>query len=171
MAYNPDLINFYKTYPQADLSVFFNAATSTQAKQSLVEVLKPYTSQMDELKAANFLLHFVQTAFQYKTDDEQFGREKFFFAEELFYYPYSDCEDRAILFSYLVREIMGLKVVGLNYPNHVATAVAFNSEVNGDYLMYKNKKYILSDPTFINAPVGQTMPQFKNVSPIVIDVK
>ena len=66
---------------------------------------------------------------------------------------------------------MGLKVVGLNYPNHVATAVAFNSEVNGDYLMYKNKKYILSDPTFINAPVGQTMPQFKNVSPIVIDVK
>jgi len=171
VAYNPDLIDFYKTYPQVDLSVFFNAATSTQAKQSLVELLKPYTSQMDELKAANFLLHFVQTAFQYKTDDEQFGREKSFFAEELFYYPYSDCEDRAILFSYLVREIMGLKVVGLNYPYHVATAVAFNSEVNGDYLMYKNKKYILSDPTFINAPVGQTMPQFKNVSPIVIDVK
>lgn len=171
VAYDPNLIDFYKTYPQADLSVFFNAATSTQAKQSLVEVLKPYTSQMDELKAANFLLHFVQTAFQYKTDDEQFGHEKFFFAEELFYYPYSDCEDRAVLFSYLVREIMGLKVVGLNYPNHVATAVCFNSDVIGDYLIYKNRKYIVSDPTFINAPVGQTMPQFKNVSPIVIGVK
>lgn len=171
VAYDPYLIDFFKTYPQTDLSVFFNAVTSNLAKQSLVEALKPYTSQMNELKAANFLLHFVQTAFQYKTDDEQFGREKFFFAEELFYYPYSDCEDRAVLFSYLVREILGLKVVGLNYPNHVATAIAFNSEVNGDYLMYNNIKYIVSDPTFINAPVGQSMPQFKNVSPKVIDVE
>ncbi len=169
--YDPDLIEFFKSYPQAEFSVYFNAATSIQAKQSLVEALKPYTTQMDELKAVNFLLHFVQKAFDYKTDDEQFGREKFFFAEELFYYPYSDCEDRSVLFSYLVRELIGLKVIGLNYPNHLATAVSFNTVVNGDYLIYKNKRYVISDPTYINATVGMTMPQFKGVSPVVVDIE
>jgi hypothetical protein len=168
--YDPDLIEFFKSYPQAEFSVYFNAATSAQAKQSLVSALKPYTSQMDELKAVNFLLHFVQTAFEYKTDNEQFAREKYFFAEELFYYPYSDCEDRSVLFSYLVREIMGLSVIGLNYPNHMATAVAFTANVNGDYMMYKNKRYVVSDPTYINANVGMSMPQFKGVSPLVIDI-
>jgi len=168
--YDPDLIDFYKTYPQAEFSIYFNAATSTEAKQSLVAVLKPYTASMDELKAVNFLLHFVQTAFEYKTDEEQFGREKYFFAEELFYYPYSDCEDRSVLFSYLVREIMGLKVIGLNYPNHLATAVAFATDVTGDYLMYKNKRYVVADPTYINAAVGMVMPQYKGVSPIVVEI-
>ena len=171
LAYDPDLIEFYKSYPQADIRINFQAASSVQAKQSLVKALKPYTSQMDELKAVNFLLHFVQTAFEYKTDEDQFGREKFFFADELFYYPFSDCEDRSVLFSYLVREIMGLKVIGLNYPAHIATAVAFNSTVAGDYLTYKNKNYVVSDPTYIGAPVGLTMPQFKNSSPIVVEIE
>lgn len=171
LAYNPDLIHFYEKYPHVDFDVIFNAASSTQAKQSMVATLKPYTKNMNELKAVNFLLHFVQTAFQYKTDEEQFGREKWFFPEELFYYPYSDCEDRSALFAYLVREIMGLKVIGLQYPDHVATAVAFNVTATGDYLMYKNRRYVVSDPTYIGAPVGRTMPQYKNTSPQVIDVK
>ncbi len=171
IAYDPDLIDFYKTYPQAEIRINFQAASSTQAKQSLATALKPYTSQMDELKAVNFLLHFVQTAFEYKTDEEQFGKEKYFFADELFYYPYSDCEDRSVLFSYLVRELMGLKVIGLSYPNHISTAVAFNSTVTGDYLRYKNKNYVVSDPTYIGAPVGLTMPQFKNSSPIVVEIE
>jgi hypothetical protein len=171
LAYDPDLIEFYKAYPQAEISIHFNAASSSQARQSIADALKPYTSKMDELKAVNFLLHFVQTAFEYKTDEDQFGREKFFFAEELLYYPYSDCEDRAVLFSYLVRELIGLKVIGLKYPNHIATAVALSNTPAGDYLTYKNKSYVVSDPTYIDAPVGLTMPQFKNVSPIVVEME
>lgn len=170
VAYDPDLIEFWKEYPQVGYSVYFNAQTSIQAKQSLMDALKPYTNQFDELKAVNFLLHFVQTAFEYKRHEEQFGREKYFFAEELFYYPFSDCEARSVLFSYLVREIIGLKVIGLEYPGHMATAVGFTEHTPGDYLVFKNKNYVVSDPTYINAPVGLTMPQFKDVSPIVIEI-
>jgi hypothetical protein len=170
MAYDPDLIEFYKDYPLVDINVYFNAAVSVQAKESLAAALKPVTSGMDELKAVNFLLHFVQTAFAYKTDPEQFGREKPFFAEEVFYYPFCDCEDRAVLFSYLVREILGLQVVGLEYPEHMASAVEFTSEQSGDYLIYKNNRYIVSDPTYIDAPVGMTMPQYKTVSPKVHEI-
>lgn len=170
VAYDPDLIDFYKTYPQAEFNVYFNAVTSTQAKLSLVAALKPYTTQMDELKAVNFLLHFVQTAFEYKTDQNQFNREKYFFTEELFYYPFSDCEDRSVLFAYLVRELLGLKVIGLNYPDHMATAVAFSKMVNGDYIIVKNTRFVVCDPTYINAPVGQTIPHYRGISPIVIDM-
>lgn len=171
MDYDPDLIDFYKDYPLVDINVYLNATVSVQAKESLAAALKPLTAEMDELKAVNFLLHFVQTAFAYKTDPEQFGREKPFFAEEVFYYPFCDCEDRAVLFTYLVREILGLHVVGLEYPEHMASAVEFTSTQVGDYLVYKNNRYVVSDPTYINAPVGMAMPQFKSVSPKVYEIK
>ena len=112
----------------------------------------------------------VQESFEYKTDDEQFGREKYFFTEDILYYPFSDCEDRSIFFSHLVRKLLGLEVVGLNYPNHVATAVKFNTNVTGDALLIDNSKYIICDPTYIGSDVGMAMPQFKNVSPSVIRV-
>jgi hypothetical protein len=169
-SYDPDLINFYKEYPLVDINVYFNAAVSVQAKESLAAALKPIIANMDEVKAVNFILHLVQTGFAYKTDPEQFGREKPFFAEELFFYPYCDCEDRSVLFSYLVREIMGLQVIGLEYPEHIASAVGFKAPITGDYLMYKSNKYVVSDPTYINAPAGMAMPQFKTISPKVYEI-
>lgn len=122
----------------------------------------------NEADAANILINFVQTAFQYQTDGQQFGYEKPFFVEELFYYPYSDCEDRAMLFSYLVRKLLGLDVVLLDYPEHIATAVRFNGNVSGDYLMVNGQKYIVCDPTYIGASIGMTMPRYKTVSAKVL---
>ena len=116
----------------------------------------------------NILINFVQTAFQYQTDEQQFGYEKPFFVEELFYYPYSDCEDRSMLFSYLVRKLLGLDVVLLDYPNHIATAVCFKGNVGGDYLMVNGRKYTVCDPTYIGASIGMTMPKFKTVAAKVL---
>ena len=119
-------------------------------------------------EAANILINFVQTAFDYKTDGDQFGYEKPFFVDELFYYPYSDCEDRAVLYSYLVRTLMGLDVVLLEYPNHMATAVCFDENIDGDYITVSGKKYIICDPTYIGASIGLAMSQFKNVAAKVL---
>jgi len=165
MSYDPDLIDFFDDYPLADLDVSFNAATSAIAKESLAQSLKPIISNMNKVQAANFLLKFVQTAFQYKTDPEQFNREKYFFAEELFYYPFCDCEDRSVLYAYLVRELLGLKVIGLEYPDHVATAISLKDQTFGDMLDYNGEKYVVSDPTYINAPVGLGMPNYKGIIP------
>lgn len=170
MAYDPDLVNFYKDYPLLELDVYFNAAVSLQAKESLAESIKPLISGMEESKAVNFLLHFVQTAFAYKTDPQQFGKEKFFFAEEVFYYPFCDCEDRSVLFSYLVRELLGLKVIGLEYPAHMSTAVHFTTDQPGDYVLYNGEKYVMADPTYINAPFGMTMPVYKDVVPTIMPI-
>ena len=67
-----------------------------------------------------------------------------------------------MLFSRLVRDIVGLDVVLLYYPGHLAAAVEFNEEVLGDYLLYDKRKYIVCDPTYIGAPVGRTMPNMNN---------
>jgi hypothetical protein len=171
IAYNPDLIEYYKTYPQTELGVYFNASPSKIATESLISSLKIYTEKMSEEQSLNFLLHLVQTTFKYKNDIDQFGFEKSFFAEEVFYYPFSDCEDRAVLFSYLVRSLTKMEVIGLYYPNHVATAVAVNTNIKGDYVKYKDITYIIADPTYVNANVGIPMPNYKSIAPEVILIR
>ena len=108
------------------------------------------------------LLNFVQTAFVYEYDDKVWGGDRAFFAEESLYYPYCDCEDRSILFSRLVRDLLGLKVLLVYYPGHLATAVCFTDNVTGDYISLNNQKYVVCDPTYIGAPVGATMPDMDN---------
>ena len=162
------LVDFYKNYPSCEYSVYAKAAVNPEVANTLLSSLAPLVKGKSETEAANILINFVQTAFQYATDDEQFGYEKPFFVEELFYYPYSDCEDRAVLYSYLVKNLLGLDVVFLDYPNHIATAVRFNENVSGDYLMVGGQKYTVCDPTYIGATIGMTMPVYKSVAAKVL---
>lgn len=165
---NRGLIDFYRDYPQCDFPVYACAAMSDEFQETVLPALEEAIAGRTETEAADMLLNFVQTAFEYKTDDDQFGYEKPFFIDETFYYPYSDCEDRAILYQTLVKNLLKLDVVLLNYPNHLATAVYFHTLVDGDYVMVGAKKYIVCDPTYINASIGCAMPQFKGTKAIVI---
>ena len=123
-------------------------------------VFRPYLKTQTTLEAVDFLLAYVQYGFEYALDTEQFGYEKPFFCEENFYYPKNDCEDRAVLFSFLVRHLLHLDVVLIEYPGHIATAVHFPTEVKGESVMYKGKRYVICDPTYIGASVGVEMTGF-----------
>lgn len=162
-SYSKELVDFYKSFPQSDYQVYFNT-TSTQTSYSLLRQLKPIVENRSELAAVNLILRFVQTSFSYKTDQKQFTYEKVFFPEETLFYPYSDCEDRSILFRFLVEELLGLDVVAVKYSNHLTTAVAFSSSIKGDSFTYKEKQYTMADATYINANVGMSMPKYKNKS-------
>ena len=165
---NQNLIDFYNTYPlSSEWHLYSKASLSQTIKEDLYPVLQSAIKNKSEFIAADMLIDFVQTGFDYKTDNDQFGYERPLFPDESFYYPYCDCEDRSILFACLVRELMGLDVVLLHYPKHLATAVRFKEEVNGDYLMIDGVKYVICDPTYIGARIGMCMPEFKQVSPIV----
>ena len=162
---NENALSFYEDYPASYVRNnkfsqwyhFANAPISEDVKKQIYPYLKSAIAGKTQAQAANVLIDFVQTAFEYKTDDEAWGYERTFFPEETLYYPYCDCEDRAILFSRLVRDLLGLEVVLLYYPGHLATAVCFNEEVTGDYIMLSGKKYLVCDPTFIGATIGMTM--------------
>lgn len=167
---NKNLIDFYDTYPSSEINgnfmtrwaMYANTPLNSETKQMLYPALRKSIDGLSQNDAANKLLNFVQTAFVYEYDDKVWGHDRAFFAEETLYYPYCDCEDRSILFSRLVRDLMGLKVILVYYPGHLATAVCFTENVTGDYLSVNGSKYTVCDPTYINAPVGNTMPDMDN---------
>ena len=165
-----NLMKLYNDYPMMDWQLYAKTPMSTSLENKLLPTLRQMTDGKSKEEATGIILNFVQTAFEYKTDEEQFGYERPLFVDELFYYNYSDCEDRAILFSYLVRKVLNLDVVLLYYPNHLATAVKLPSYNKGDYVSLNGQRYTVCDPTYINAGIGNAMPQFKNVKAKVIEL-
>jgi hypothetical protein len=170
-AYNQNIIDYYRNYPQTDLSAYFHNSLSFEAIESITKNFKPFLKGKSETEAVNILLHFVQKAFRYKTDEDQFGQEKYLFAEQTLSYSDSDCEDRCILFTNLITNLLGLETIGLKYPGHIATGIRFNTEIIVDQIIFNNKKYVICDPTYINADVGMTMPGLENENPIIIEIK
>ena len=165
------MIELFSTYPQVDIAVYANSRPSNVFCQSLDQVFQPYLRTQTTVEAVDFLLAYVQYGFDYATDDDQFGYEKPFFCEENYYYPQNDCEDRSVLFSFLVRHLMHLDVVLIDYPGHVATAVHFNENVPGTATMHHGKRYVICDPTYIGASIGTEMPGFAPEDRTVIPIK
>ena len=129
-------------------------------ENSLKVSFEPLIKGKSQSEALDIILNFVQNAFKYQVDNKQFNREKVMFPSETIFYPYSDCEDRAILFSYIVKILLGMDVVGVKYPNHMATAVKIQEKIKGEYILNGKKAYIVADPTYINARIGMSMPKF-----------
>ena len=163
---NKNLIDFYNNFPTSAIGgnplsrwgIYANTPFSSESSSSLYSQLRSSLSNCSTQEAVERLLNWVQTGFQYEYDDVVWGHDRAFFAEESLYYPYCDCEDRSILFSHLVRDICGLNVALVYYPNHLATAVRFNEPISGDAVIINGEKYVICDPTYIGAKVGDQMP-------------
>jgi hypothetical protein len=176
---NKNLIDFFNHYPQAcfkgDQTTRWVAYANTPIEKSVTDMLYPplrnAINGLGQKEAVSLLLNWVQTAFAYEYDDKVWGGDRAFFAQETLFYPYCDCEDRSILFSRIVRDLTGLDVVFLYYPGHLATAVGFTEDVNGDWVIHNGKKYVVCDPTYINAGVGRTMPGMNNQAAQIVALK
>ena len=163
------LIEFYNTYPTSDLdgnpmtrwAMYANTPLAQKTKDKIYPSLRQYTDGKDKLQAAEMLLNLIQTGFVYEYDDKVWGHDRAFFAEETLFYPFCDCEDRSILFSRLIRDLLSLDVALIYYPGHLATAVCFDQEVSGDTMIIGGRKFIVCDPTYIGAPVGAQMPDLE----------
>lgn len=173
---NLNLIQFYNTYPSSEVNgnfmtrwkMYADTPMDESVSQMLYPDIKNKIEGLSDVQAVNQILNWVQTAFQYEYDDKVWGHDRAFFAEETLYYPYCDCEDRAILFTRLVRDLLGLKCILFYYPGHLASAVCLKQQVNGDYISLDGDVYTICDPTYIGAPVGITMPEMDNRSAKVI---
>lgn len=173
---NLNLIQFYNTYPSSEVNgnfmtrwkMYADTPMDESVSQMLYPDIKNKIEGLSDVQAVNQILNWVQTAFQYEYDDKVWGHDRAFFAEETLYYPFCDCEDRAILFTRLVRDLLGLKCILVYYPGHLASAVCLKQQVNGDYISLDGDVYTICDPTYIGAPVGITMPEMDNRSAKVI---
>ncbi len=167
---NKELARFYYEYPFCEMDIYFHAPLSDNIIASLENILNPKLLEKNENEKIEYLLEFTQNAFKYKTDDEQFGREKYFFPDEVFYYPYSDCEDRSILFTKLVKHFTNRQCIGLDFPGHVNAAVVLDKEISGDYVQLGDSKYFVCDPTYSKAPPGYLDSKYKKFHPKIITV-
>ena len=167
---NKNLMDFLSDYPSSAIdndentkwTIFADIPLSPENRERLYPALRQAIAGKSEEEAANMIINFVQTAFVYEYDDKVWGGDRIFAADETLYYPYSDCEDRAILFTRIIRDVMGLETALVYYPGHLAAAVRFNEEIPGDYFVIGDKRYLICDPTFIGANIGRTMTGMDN---------
>ena len=167
---NKNLINFYDTYPTSTLNhdfmtrwaMYANAPMAEEVTKDLYPQMKAKLKGLSNLEAMERLLNWVQTGFVYKYDNEVWGDDRAFFGEETLFYPYCGCEDRSILLSHLVRELLGLDTVLIYYPGHLAMAVDLAEASDGDYVQLDGRRFTVCDPTYIGARVGKTMPNMDN---------
>lgn len=188
---NKNLINFFNDYPTSwkdnnfmtRWAFYANTPVSDEIRNNVYPQLREKLKNLPPVTAVNLLLNWVQPlpeadankpenrniSFPYGYDNAIWGKDRAFFAEETMYYPYSDCEDHAILFSHLVRDLLGLDVILVYYPQHLGAAVCFNTEVAGDAIEVNGRKFVVADPTS-RGRVGTTMYQFRDTKRKDIEV-
>ncbi|MDE6133980.1 MAG: hypothetical protein K2F79_00190, partial [Muribaculaceae bacterium] len=137
----------------------------TDIRDSIVSQLKEQLCHKPLEQAVDELLAFVQKAFTYATDEQAHGFEKPYFLEETLFYPECDCEDRVILYTYLLWHVLGVENHLLAFPGHESAAVCLGDAPRGDSYTYEGKTFLISDPTFIGARTGMCMPSYKSKVP------
>lgn len=193
---NENLIRYYNDYPNSQLgtdvltrwAIYADTPMSEDVKSQIYPALQEAMRDLPEDEQVCRLLSLIQprdTTFGvnpwqslvYDYDNIRWGADRAFFPEETLYYPYSDCEDHAILFSRLVRDLIGLKVLLVYYKTpesrgeHLAAAVHFDkapSMGNGDAFIYENEYYYVCDPTNWDPRPGVTMEGMSNRGALVI---
>lgn len=161
---NDDVKQIFKNYPVVSYKDYFNIPLSRETYSSLIPVLKENLKTMDQKKGVDYLMRFTRYAFLYENDDQNFGKEKRLSPEETLLNKYSDCDDRAALFFYLIKEIYDLPMIALLYPTHLTMAVQFDKPV-GDFILYQGKKYSFCEPTpqVQDLKIGQLSNKLKNI--------
>lgn len=165
---NERLMKMVYKYPQMPVPCYAQSVLDNDTRREVEEQIKTQIGTQASLSSVNRLLHFVQSAFAYATDDEQFGFEKPYFFEELLYYPKCDCEDRSVFYATLLRRIMGVNNHLINFPGHECVSIAIPGEsISGSYYEQDGLQYYISDPTYIGANTGLCMPQYRSTAPRV----
>lgn len=152
-------------YPQMPTADFARSTIFPDVRAQIVSQLKTQLQGMDEKTAVNTLLQFVQKAFQYATDEDFHGFEKPYFLEETLFYPKNDCEDRAIFYTYLLWEVLGVPNQLICYPGHESASVSLSAPVDGTSYTHSGSRFYISDPTYIGSVTGQCMPDFQQTAP------
>lgn len=185
---NRNYLAFYETYPSSYTdnnfmtrwAMYANTPLEKGITSQLYPKMKEKLEGMTPLEKVQQLDWWVQGTvdikrenpdqgcFLYAFDDDVWGGDRAFFGEETFFYPYCDCEDRSILLSHLVRDLVDLDVVLVYYPGHLAMAVNFPEDIPGDHIMLDGRKFTVCDPTYVGSEVGETMPTMKDKSTTVI---
>lgn len=161
---NESVQTIFQNYPVVDFETYFNIPLSRETYSSLIPILKNNLKGMDQKKGVDYLMRFTRYAFLYENDEQNFGKEKRLSPEQTLLNKYSDCDDRAGLFFFLVKEIYNLPMIAILYPTHLTMAVQFEKPV-GEYIIYNGRKYSFCEPTpqVEDLKIGEVSTSLKNI--------
>lgn len=162
---NPEIKAIFTNYPVTDYASYFNIPISKETYSSLIPLLKKNIKGLNEKNGIDYLMRFTRYAFLFEPDSVNFGREKRLSPEQTLLYDGSDCEDRAALFFYLVKEIYDLPMLVLSYPKHITIAVKFDKPI-GNPIVYNGERYTICEPTPQKEDLilGQAPPALQKIS-------
>lgn len=161
---NDQVGTIFKNYPVVDYESYFNIPLNNKTYNSLIPELRKHVKKMKQEDGVDYLMEFTRNAFSFETDQENFGKEKRLSPEQTLLYDHSDCDDRAALFFYLVKEIYNLPMIALLYPTHVTIAVKFDKPL-GEPVIYKDMAFTICEPTpqSQDLKIGELSPGLRNV--------
>lgn len=162
---NPQIKTIFANYPVVDYESYFNIPLSNETYSSLIPMLKKNLKGMNAKNGIDYLMHFTRYAFLFGPDAVVFGNEKRLSPEQTLLYEQSDCEDRAALFFFLVKEIYNLPMIVLAFPEHVTIAIKFDKPI-GTPIIYNGMKYSVCEPTpqKKDLKLGQLLPELNRTA-------
>ena len=140
------LVEVMEKYPVIGETDYLKTPFSPSLQKSLLPQIRKIITGKTTKEALEIIATFTRSAFTYKEDETYFGRSKPMIRDEVFFYPYSDCEDRSAVFYGLVDALLDLPMIIVAFPDHLTVAVALDQPI-GPSIRYKGKKFYIVDPT------------------------
>ncbi len=144
--FDVQLVTFLDQVPVLQDYQYFLLPFSSHIDSSLIHQLSSITTHMNLRQKTEFLLAFTRMALPYMDDMDFHGRSKPLFAEQVLFYPYSDCEDRAAFFFRLASQLLPLPLAIIRYDDHISLGIQVDWPCNATF-SFNNKPYCLCDPT------------------------
>lgn len=153
---NIQVQQLFNNYPVVDFDTYFNIPFNKETYNSLIPFLKENIKNFNTKEGVDYLMNFTRHAFLYEDDLENFGKEKRLSPEQTLFSETSDCDDRAALFFYLIKEIYNIPMIAVLYPTHVTIAIQFEKN-DGSTILHNGRNYSICDPTpqLENLLIGQ----------------
>lgn len=135
---NKTLLLMYKNYPQmVDYCVNSKTSFSQLLKDDFEKKIFSKLNGITEEETVQNILSFCNSASKYVNDEKLYGKQRAQFPEEFLFESKADCEDYAIIFTYIVKEYTNISIVLIDYENHVDAAVCIPN-------LNENQKYVLA---------------------------
>ena len=169
LSYNKNVADLLDQLPPVEIGNYFQSGFNHDMRDKLVKQLWPLMREQTVQQRIEFLLSLVQESFPYKSDEQQFAKEKVMYPEEYLSHEFSDCDDRSVFLAYLIKLFTELETVGVTFPRHVAIGVSLPPPAYGEHFEFSGKRYTLCDPTYLGAPIGAVIPDADRDKMVVVD--
>lgn len=141
------VVSYLRNYPKLQLDDWARVPMTDIAYNSFIPAFRELIEGKSQQDAVRMILSFTRDAFAYETDQNAYKEDNLIFSPEMtLLSPYSDCEDRAILFAFMMKELLGLKTILIEYPTHVSAAVNLPTTY-GKPILFGGEAYTFCEPT------------------------